>query len=151
MNALQLDALVYPVDALGAPNATASKANCIVTSVTGMPAITVVVGHERSTGLPIGLMIMGRRFDEARIIEIAYAYEQATRHRQQPKMTAASAAADVPRMVVGDYNALNWAIADRAYEDVLKDGGKFELSASVMRTIAETVIEEEGVTHLGTP
>ena len=149
MDALQLDAIIYPVDALGAPNATASKANCIVTSVTGMPAITVVVGHEQGTGLPIGLMIMGRRWDEARIIEIAHAYEQATRHRQQPRMTAASPPEDVPRMDVAAYNSLNRAIADRGFDDVLAEGGKFDLNSATMLNIARQVIAEEGVSHLG--
>ena len=35
-------------------------------------------------GLPSGLQIFGRAFDEGTMIEIAYAYEQATRHRRTP-------------------------------------------------------------------
>jgi Asp-tRNA(Asn)/Glu-tRNA(Gln) amidotransferase A subunit family amidase len=34
--------------------------------------------------LPSGLQIIGRPWSEAALIEIAYAYEQATRHRKPP-------------------------------------------------------------------
>jgi Asp-tRNA(Asn)/Glu-tRNA(Gln) amidotransferase A subunit family amidase len=38
-------------------------------------------------GLPVGLSILGDAWSEARLIEIAYAYEQATRHRRPPAST----------------------------------------------------------------
>ncbi len=34
--------------------------------------------------LPSGLQIMGRAWSEPQLIEIAFAYEQATRHRRPP-------------------------------------------------------------------
>ena len=37
-----------------------------------------------SEGLPQGLQILGRAWDEAKIIRYAYAYEQATHHRRPP-------------------------------------------------------------------
>jgi amidase len=37
--------------------------------------------------LPAGLQLFGRPFDEARLIRLAYAYEQATRHRRPPAST----------------------------------------------------------------
>ena len=51
MDALDLDVLIFPVDAYGAPNVTASKANCIETSVTGMPAMTLI-GKQRTPEKP---------------------------------------------------------------------------------------------------
>jgi amidase len=38
-------------------------------------------------GLPIGLELMGREFDEALLLKLAYAYEQATRNRRPPATT----------------------------------------------------------------
>jgi hypothetical protein len=35
-------------------------------------------------GLPAGLQILARRYDEPDIFRIAYAYEQLTRHRRPP-------------------------------------------------------------------
>ena len=42
--------------------------------VTGHPAMTVPCGF--SDGLPIGMMLIGKQFDEATILNAAYAYEQ---------------------------------------------------------------------------
>jgi aspartyl-tRNA(Asn)/glutamyl-tRNA(Gln) amidotransferase subunit A len=148
MDALALDVLVFPVDAYGAPRGN-SKANCIETSVSGLPALTVTVGYTESPVLPIGLMVMGRRFDESALIEVAYAYEQATLHRRPPALTAASAAADVPRLDLAEYNALSLAVAERSHEDVLRDNGKFDLSPTVFTSIVREVLVELGVTHLG--
>jgi Asp-tRNA(Asn)/Glu-tRNA(Gln) amidotransferase A subunit family amidase len=39
--------------------------------------------------LPSGLQIVGRPWSEPLLIEIAYAYEQATRHRKPPASTPA--------------------------------------------------------------
>ena len=45
--------------------------------VTGIPAISIPCGYDRH-GLPIGLMIGGRHFDEATVCQVAHAYEQST-------------------------------------------------------------------------
>jgi len=54
-----------------------------VFNLTGLPAITVPCGFS-SEGLPIGLQLGGRAWDEATVLRAAYAYERATgwtRHR----------------------------------------------------------------------
>ncbi|HET7014563.1 MAG TPA: amidase, partial [Streptosporangiaceae bacterium] len=43
--------------------------------VTGHPAISVPAGLGRKTGLPVGLMIVGRRFDDAMCLRVARGYE----------------------------------------------------------------------------
>jgi aspartyl-tRNA(Asn)/glutamyl-tRNA(Gln) amidotransferase subunit A len=38
-------------------------------------------------GLPIGLQILGKHFDEEKLIRVAYNYEQATdHHRRKPNL-----------------------------------------------------------------
>jgi aspartyl-tRNA(Asn)/glutamyl-tRNA(Gln) amidotransferase subunit A len=44
-------------------------------NITGSPAVTVPCGFSRD-GLPIGLQLIGHPFDEARLLNLAYAYEQ---------------------------------------------------------------------------
>ena len=52
--------------------------------VTGIPAISVPCGFDAG-GLPIGLMIGARHFDEVTLCRVAHAYEQATEwHRRRP-------------------------------------------------------------------
>jgi Asp-tRNA(Asn)/Glu-tRNA(Gln) amidotransferase A subunit family amidase len=51
---------------------------------TGMPAITVPMGFTQK-GLPTGLQIVAGHFNEQKLIQYAYSYEQATKHRKPPK------------------------------------------------------------------
>jgi aspartyl-tRNA(Asn)/glutamyl-tRNA(Gln) amidotransferase subunit A len=54
-------------------------------SLTGVPAISVPCGFS-ADGLPIGLQLAGRPFEEATVFRAAFAYEQATRwHTLHPQ------------------------------------------------------------------
>jgi amidase len=53
-----------------------------VTAVAGYPHITVPAGFAR--GLPVGISFFGRAWSEPALITLAYAYEQATKHRRPP-------------------------------------------------------------------
>ena len=45
--------------------------------ITGHPSISIPCG--KSDGLPVGLMLTGRYFDEATLLRVAYAFERSTR------------------------------------------------------------------------
>jgi aspartyl-tRNA(Asn)/glutamyl-tRNA(Gln) amidotransferase subunit A len=50
----------------------------------GLPALSVPCGFT-ATGLPIGLQLAGRPFDEATVLRVGHAYEQATEwHARRP-------------------------------------------------------------------
>ena len=52
--------------------------------MTGLPAISVPCGFTPD-GLPVGLQIVGRPFEEATVLHLAYAYEQSTAwHERHP-------------------------------------------------------------------
>ncbi len=51
-------------------------------NLAGLPALSLPCGIT-SNGLPIGLQIVGRPFEEPRVLETAYAYEQASAWRQR--------------------------------------------------------------------
>ena len=58
-------------------------------SMPGLPAVSVPAGFS-TEGLPIGLQIVGRPFDEATILRMAHAYEQATPwHSKTPPLATA--------------------------------------------------------------
>ena len=58
----------------------------ISVNLAGIPAISVNCGFTPG-GLPIGLQLMGKPFDEATILKLADAYEQATpHHRRRPDL-----------------------------------------------------------------
>jgi len=46
-------------------------------NLAGLPAVSVRCGFS-AAGLPVGLQVIGRAFDESRVLRVAHAYEQAT-------------------------------------------------------------------------
>lgn len=58
----------------------------ISVNLAGIPAISVPCGFSKQ-GLPIGLQVLGRHFDEEGVLCAAYAYEQETDwHKKRPKI-----------------------------------------------------------------
>ncbi len=89
MTKYHLDALVAPT---GGPawltdlvngDAVSGSASTIA-AVAGYPHVTVPAGHVR--GLPVGISFIGRAWSESKLIALAYAYEQATKHRRPPSL-----------------------------------------------------------------
>ena len=66
------------VDQKGAPH--------INTFLVFVPSIVVPAGFTRDN-LPAGIAFLGRSYDDGNMIKLAYAYEQATRHRRPPAST----------------------------------------------------------------
>jgi amidase len=89
----RLDAIVYPLQKrLVVPVSEINQAdrNGILASVTGYPAITVPAGFstpgaDAPIGVPVGMDILGRPFSEAKLLSIAYGFEQATHVRRPPQ------------------------------------------------------------------
>jgi aspartyl-tRNA(Asn)/glutamyl-tRNA(Gln) amidotransferase subunit A len=64
-------------------------------SVTGAPALALPCGFS-ANGLPLGLQIAGRPFDDATVLRIGHAYEQAARwHARHPELVPHAAAVPV--------------------------------------------------------
>ena len=84
----QLDAIVvptlgpaWPTDLLNGDHITGGGTT--PPAVAGYPSITVPAGWIGE--LPVGILFMGRAWSESRLISLAFAYEQATKHRRPPK------------------------------------------------------------------
>ncbi|HEX6882260.1 MAG TPA: amidase family protein [Planctomycetota bacterium] len=76
-----LDALLFP-----------SFVGSYAPAVAGYPSLVVPIGFRPPSGnvvnpRPVGMAFSGPAFSEPRLIALAYAYEQATRHRRPPQST----------------------------------------------------------------
>jgi amidase len=84
----RLDALVAPT---GAPAWVTDPVsgdhyvggNSTPAAVSGYPSVTVPMGFV--FGLPVGLSFVGRAWSESVLVRLAFAFEQATRHRRPPR------------------------------------------------------------------
>src|SRR5207249_3435559 len=77
---IAMPTFVYPAVTFAEYAATPAWARTSLTrpfNVTGQPAISVPCGFS-SLGLPIGLQLAGRAFEDATVLQAAHAYEQAT-------------------------------------------------------------------------
>jgi amidase len=83
-----LDALVAPTNGPAWPTDYVHGDHFVTGSamgpaIAGYPSITVPCGYV--DGLPVGISFSGRAWSEPTLIRIAFAYEQATKHRRAPE------------------------------------------------------------------
>jgi amidase len=86
----KLDAIVGPsnapswmIDTVSGDCGSGYVGSSSMPAVAGYPNITVPAGFAKE--LPIGISFFGKAFTEAKLIEIAYSFEQATKARRKPK------------------------------------------------------------------
>jgi len=67
----------------------------IAANLTGAPAISIPCGFTAG-GLPIGMQLQGRAFDEATVLDVAHRYQQATDWHMRSPLLARSAGSQPP-------------------------------------------------------
>lgn len=96
MDEMKLTAFIHPTWSwpprlIGDLNTPGGDNSQVFSPTSGFPAINVPMGYTRENRLPAGITFFGRAWDEATLIKLAYAYEQATKHRRAPDTTPALA------------------------------------------------------------
>src|SRR5205823_14708046 len=91
MEQQQLDALLYPANLArphthegGLERFGGEPSTCQESALTGLPQVTVPGGFIGGGRYPFGISFLGRLWSDARVLPLAYAYEQATHHRPPP-------------------------------------------------------------------
>ena len=86
----RLDALLYPANLArphthegGLERYGGEPSTCEESALTGLPQVTVPGGFIGGR-YPFGVSFLGRPWTDARMLSLAYAYEQATHHRRPP-------------------------------------------------------------------
>ena len=89
MDRQKLDAVVLPQMRKETPLLFSSDVIAETTvseiNIGGFPGVTVPAGYYPS-GSPFSLIFIGRQWDEANLLGLAYSYEQATKLRKVPKL-----------------------------------------------------------------
>ena len=90
LDAERLDAMLYPANQArphthegGAERYGTEPGTCEESAATGLPQVTVPAGY-LGNRYPVGVSFLGRMWDDRKVLGLAYAYEQATRHRRPP-------------------------------------------------------------------
>ncbi len=88
MDKHKIDAIIYPTWSnpprkLNDSQSPHGNNSPVIAPHTGQPAITVPMGFTQDN-LPAGLQFLARPFDERKLFQYAFAYEQATGHRKPP-------------------------------------------------------------------
>ncbi|MGB7085667.1 MAG: amidase family protein [Phormidesmis sp.] len=88
-----LDALVYPHQrkSMALIGETQQERNGFLAAASGFPAITIPAGFAPQN-LPVGIEFMAMPFQEAQLLQMAYAYEQKTNWRRLPQLAIPSKA-----------------------------------------------------------
>jgi len=92
----RLDAILFPDVQVPPPlktdvhsgrwNVLSFPTNTLIASQAGLPAISMPAGFT-DDGLPVGVELVGKPYDEASLLRLAYSYEQAFRPRRAPDST----------------------------------------------------------------
>jgi len=88
MDKHSLDAIISPTGSPAWKTDLTNGDNFILGSsspaaISGYPNVTIPMGFIDE--LPVGISIYGRAWSESVLIEIAFAYEQQTKHRREPQ------------------------------------------------------------------
>jgi len=90
MDRQQLDAMLYPANHArphthegGLERYGSEPGTCEESAATGLPQVTVPAGFIGGR-YPAGISLLGRMWEDKRLLELAAAYEKSTRHRRPP-------------------------------------------------------------------
>ncbi len=145
MDEYDVDALIYPPDRRGTAYSQYTWSMCILASVTGLPTAVVPIGHANG-GRPVGMSFTGRMFDDGLLLQMIYAYEQATAHRQPPQMPELEG---TPPIDVDDFHDIGYDAGLTSFDEYLGDSeDKYDLSEQAFYNIVYDILDERGVEEL---
>lgn len=92
MDEIGVDVLLFPNSNQQAPflnnlNPKGFTLTVIVSAFSGLPSLNVPIGFTPSNNSPLGITILGKRFQEAQMISYAFALEQIMNPRKPPPFT----------------------------------------------------------------
>jgi Asp-tRNA(Asn)/Glu-tRNA(Gln) amidotransferase A subunit family amidase len=152
LDSLQLDALVYPTMQRRPVFVGESQpgTTCSLSAHSGLPALSLPAGFTND-GLPVGLELMGKPFDDARLVAMAYAFEQSPggARRRVPLTTPALVNMRVP--AAANYRARAGTATTTFRFDALRSELHYQVNvvASVAHRSQAVVLRREDASGAG--
>ncbi len=140
MDDWDVDVLVYPTDRRGWAASQYTWSTCQMASVTGLPTAVLPIGMN-SQGMSVGMSWTGRMFDDARLLELLYSYEQSASYREAPSMEAFE---EAPPVDIEEFDDLKYEIGMSAFDEVMGEQDKFQMTSSAFYEIAFDVLDDAG-------
>ncbi len=140
MNDNHLDALLMPITKTGVATYDHKLFNPItLSSNSGLPAITLNIGYEKENGMPMGIELTGKKFNEGSLLTLAYAFEQHSPSRTVPPLPEPNH--KYASYALAELNNLFSRLGNAAYNKILKNGKSMDLTADKFRAIVEKTTE----------
>ena len=115
----KFDALMIPVSSNGSATYDGSTfKNEMVASNSGLPSITFPIGYTKN-GMPVGVELIGKKWSEGKLIEIAYAYEQKFKLNKNPQLPKENL--KLESLSIPEYNNLITLIGYESFRKVKED------------------------------
>lgn len=139
MDRERLDALAYPTIRrtavpVGDPQPGSA---CQLSAHTGMPALALPAGW--SAGLPVSMELLGRPFEDDRLVALGYSFEQASDLRRPPALTPAmGTSALAPRTLEIELSGSDVTVSVQLV--YLADEGRLDYTATVLAGDPQAVL-----------
>ncbi|MBF4618273.1 amidase [Clavibacter sp. VKM Ac-2873] len=139
-----IDALAMPTSATSATPTWAGTTFCDIGANTGIPTISVPAGFT-STGAPVGLELAAPRSHDGDLLAMAYAFEQATKHRVAPGTTPELAAVAADETADADRTATRAGSPASAPQAA----GAARIAGGGVNTLTQNAVIAAGVALVG--
>lgn len=148
MDDKQLDALVMPLTTNGTPTYDMRRMNTFsipISSNAGLPGLSMVAGYHRAgegkPAMPIAVELIGRRYDESKLLAMAYAYDQQFHPRISPTLTTDKLSDVLLRVPVPQFNNVITLLGFTSYRQVLQNTKPRRLTSSRFAKIVDQVLK----------
>ena len=147
LDSLQLDAVAYPTVRQKPvfPGQVQPGSTCPLGAQSGLPSIAIPAGFT-SDGLPVSMELLGKSFSDVKLVQLAYAFEQAAPRRRAPGTTPALVNGAAPKAapVVVTLRAGASSVTTRITLDAVHHELRWSVTGTNPRGIAAVVLRRRG-------
>lgn len=134
-----LDALLMITNVNGSATYEHStyKPSLIISSNAGIPSITFPIGYDQR-GMPIGIELIAQKYQERKLLQMAYDYEQANGHRKLPELPPAELLLE-PFNIYRFNNFIN-LLGQKSYDEIIKNSKGKDLNKTLTPSIFRKLV-----------